>query len=49
VRTLLLNGSHTLIPIASGALSAVAGMSPAFWLIAAFLLGGTWFARQRIK
>ena len=49
VRTLLLNGSHTLIPIASGALSVVAGMSPAFWLIAAFLLGGAWFARQRIK
>ena len=49
VRTLLLNGSHTLIPVASGALSAAAGMFPAFWLIAALLLGGAWFARQRIK
>lgn len=49
VRTLLLNGSHTLIPVASGALSAAAGMSPAFWLIAALLLGGAWFAQQRIK
>jgi MFS family permease len=49
VRTSLLNGSHTLIPLASGALSAAAGMAPAFWLLAAFLLGGAWFARQRIK
>jgi MFS family permease len=49
LRTSLLNGSHTLIPLASGALSAVAGMAPVFWLLAAFLLGGAWFARQRIK
>lgn len=49
VRTTLLNGSHTLIPIGSGALSAAAGMAPVFWLLAAFLLGGAWFARQRIK
>ena len=49
VRTSLLNGSHTLIPLASGALSAAAGMAPVFWLLAAFLLGGAWFARQRIK
>jgi MFS family permease len=49
MRTSLLNGSHTLIPLASGALSAVAGMGPVFWLLAAFLLGGAWFARQRIK
>lgn len=49
VRTSLLNGSHTLIPLASGALSAAAGMAPAFWLLALFLLAGAWFARQRIK
>jgi MFS family permease len=49
MRTSLLNGSHTLIPLASGALSAVAGMGPVFWLLAAFLFGGAWFARQRIK
>ena len=49
VRTLLLNGSHTFIPILSGALSAVAGMTPVFWLIASFLLGGGWFARRRIR
>lgn len=49
LRTSLLNGSHTLIPLGSGALSAVAGMAPVFWLLATFLLGGAWFARQRIK
>jgi len=49
LRTSLLNGSHTLIPLASGALSAAAGMAPVYWLLAAFLLGGAWFARQRIK
>lgn len=49
LRTSLLNGSHTLIPLASGALSTVAGMGPVFWLLALFLLGGAWFARQRIE
>jgi MFS family permease len=49
LRTSLLNGSHTLIPLASGALSAAAGMTPVFWILAAFLLGGAWFARLRIK
>jgi MFS family permease len=49
LRTSLLNGSHTLIPLASGALSAAAGMAPVFWVLAAFLLGGAWFARQRIE
>ena len=50
VRTLLMNGSHTLIPIASGALAVAAGtMAPAFWILAGCLLWGAWFARQRIK
>lgn len=49
LRTSLLNGSHTLIPLASGALSTLAGMGPVFWLVALFLLGGAWFARQRIE
>ena len=47
VRTLMLNGSHTVIPLASGALSAAAGMAPAFWLIAGCMLAGAWFARGR--
>ena len=49
LRTSLLNASHTFIPLASGALSAAAGMAPVFWLLAALLFGGAWFARLRIK
>jgi predicted MFS family arabinose efflux permease len=49
LRTSLLNGSHTLIPIASGAASAAVGMAPVFWLLAASLLGGAWFARKQIR
>jgi MFS family permease len=49
LRTSLLNGSHTLIPLASGAGSAAFGMTPVFWVLAACLLGGAWFARQQVK
>jgi predicted MFS family arabinose efflux permease len=49
LRTSLLNGSHTLIPLVSGALSAAAGMAPVFWTLAALLLGGAWFSRRSIK
>jgi MFS family permease len=49
LRTSLLNGSHTLIPLASGAASAAAGLSPVFWALAALLLGGAWFARQQVR
>ena len=49
LRTSLLNGSHTLIPLASGAASVAVGMTPIFWVLAAALLGGAWFARSRIR
>lgn len=49
LRTSLLNGSHTLIPLASGAASAAVGMAPVFWVLAGCLLGGAWFARNRIR
>jgi predicted MFS family arabinose efflux permease len=49
LRTSLLNGSHTLIPLASGAASTAVGMNPVFWVLAAFLLGGAWFARKQVK
>jgi predicted MFS family arabinose efflux permease len=49
LRTSLLNGSHTLIPLASGAASAALGLAPVFWVLAAFLLGGAWFARRQVK
>ena len=49
LRTSLLNGSHTMIPLASGAASTALGMAPVFWVLAACLLGGAWFARKQIK
>ena len=49
LRTSLLNGSHTLIPLASGAASTAVGMAPVFWVLAACLLGGAWFARKQSK
>ena len=49
IRTTMMNGSQTFIPLASGAISAALGMAPVFGLIAALLFGGAWYARQRIK
>jgi predicted MFS family arabinose efflux permease len=49
VRTSLLNGSHTLIPLASGAVSSAVGMAPVFWVLAACLLAGAWFAGRQVK
>jgi len=48
LRTSLLNGSHTLIPLASGAASTAVGMAPVFLALAALLLGGAWFARKQV-
>jgi MFS family permease len=48
IRTTMMNGSQTFIPLASGAISAALGMAPVFALIAALLFGGAWFARRRI-
>jgi predicted MFS family arabinose efflux permease len=48
LRTSLLNASHTLIPLLSGAVSTALGMAPVFWALAACLLGGAWYARRRI-
>jgi len=49
LRTMMLNGSHTMIPLLSGALSAAAGTGPVFWLLAAALIVGAWFARRQVK
>ena len=49
VRTTMLNASHTVIPLASGAVSAAVGMTPAFWLLALCLLSGAWFVRRRAR
>jgi MFS family permease len=48
LRTSLLNGSHTLIPLVSGAASTALGMSPVFWALAVLLLGGAWYSRRLI-
>ncbi|TAK41815.1 MAG: MFS transporter, partial [Betaproteobacteria bacterium] len=46
VRTTLLNASHTLLPLAFGALAAL-GMGPVFWLMTAFLLSGSVYAQRQ--
>ena len=47
VRTTMVNASQTLMPLASGAVSAAIGMAPLFGGLAAVLLGGAWFARRQ--
>jgi len=47
VRTFMLNASHTVIPLVSGATSALLGMTPVFWTLAGCLLAGSWFIRGR--
>ena len=49
VRTTMLNGSHTFLPLAMGALGAALGMGPVFWAMAAFLFSGAGFAWRRLK
>jgi MFS family permease len=49
IRTTMMNGSQTFIPLASGAISSALGMTPVFALIAALLLGGAWFAKNRTQ
>jgi len=46
VRTTMINASSTMLPLASGALGAAAGMGPVFWAMAAVLLAGGWIARR---
>jgi predicted MFS family arabinose efflux permease len=49
VRTTMLNGSHTFLPLAMGALGAALGMGPVFWAMAAFLFSGAGIAWRRLK
>lgn len=46
VRTTMLNASHTLLPLAFGALGTALGMGPVFWSMSAFLISGSFFARR---
>ncbi len=47
VRTTMINASQTFIPLASGVLSVALGTAPLFWMLAATLLGGAWYAKLR--
>ena len=49
VRTTMINASQTFIPLGSGVLSTALGTAPLFWMLAAILYGGAWFARHRIR
>jgi predicted MFS family arabinose efflux permease len=49
IRTTMLSGSHTVLPLAMGALGAALGMAPVFWTMAAVLLAGGGFAWRRVK
>ena len=47
VRSLLITGSQTTIPLLFGALGAAVGMAPVFWTMALCLAGGAFYARKR--
>ena len=46
LRTTLINGSQTVMPLIFGAVGAALGMGPVFWTIAAVLIGGGLFANH---
>jgi predicted MFS family arabinose efflux permease len=47
VRTVVLNASHTVLPLIFGAVGAALGMSPVYWSMSAALAAGGWFANRR--
>jgi len=47
VRTTMLNASHTVLPLAFGALGSALGMGPVFWAMSVFLLSGSLFSHRR--
>ena len=47
VRTVVLNASHTVLPLLFGAVGAALGMSPVFWTMSVALAAGGWFANRR--
>jgi len=44
IRSMVLNASTTVLPMAFGAVSAALGMTPVFWGMAAVLGAGGWLA-----
>jgi predicted MFS family arabinose efflux permease len=47
VRTVVLNASFTILPLAFGGVGAALGMAPIFWSMSAALAGGGWLANRR--
>jgi predicted MFS family arabinose efflux permease len=47
VRTVVLNASHTVLPLAFGGLGAALGMTPVFLSMSVALAGGGWLANKR--
>jgi predicted MFS family arabinose efflux permease len=47
VRTTVMNASHTVLPLAFGALGAALGMGPVFWSMAALLGAGAYVVNRR--
>jgi predicted MFS family arabinose efflux permease len=47
VRTVVLNVSHTFLPLAFGGVGAALGMMPVFWSMATALASGAWLANKR--
>jgi predicted MFS family arabinose efflux permease len=47
IRSTVLNGSHTILPLTFGGVSTFLGMAPVFWTMAGLLAAGGWFANRR--
>jgi len=47
VRSVVLNASHTVLPLAFGGVGAALGMAPVFWSMATALAAGGWLANRR--
>ena len=46
LRAILMNSSHSVLPLVIGAFGTVLGAAPAFWLMAGTLVSGGWSARR---
>ena len=47
VRTVVLNASHTILPLAFGGVGAALGMMPVFWTMSVALASGAWLSNKR--
>ena len=47
IRSVVLNASHTVLPLLFGGVGAALGMLPVFWTMSVALAAGGWFANRR--